>query len=108
MKVLKYPIRVKKVGLSLVKVPLGAKVMSVFQDGDILNLYAMIDPEEDRRDTVGVWLIQTGQEVESDVEHQCAFMGTFCLPHHPKFIFHVFVDSGEFFRGVGPVEEEES
>jgi len=65
MKVFKYPVRVNK--REVVKLPLGAKPLSIAFQYDQVYLYALVDPNELQTEPFDILVAGTGEPLPTDM-----------------------------------------
>lgn len=87
-RVYKYPLQLTEA--QTLKLPAGAKVLSVMNQREDIVLYALVDPERDAQnnwDIYRVYVSGTGQVTEPDA----TFLGTVPISgDNSDFVFHVF------------------
>jgi hypothetical protein len=72
-----------------VELPIGAKILSVsFQSYDDRCLWAMIDTDQTKKETIRLGIFNTGMEIPQDKNHR--FIETTQRENDPGFYFHVF------------------
>lgn len=88
MRIFKYVL--ETVGSQIIDVPLGAKFLSVNSQHDKLCLWAIVDPDQEKRERWGVEICGTGLSADHVVDGTYQFIGTYVV-NHGLLVWHVWI-----------------
>jgi len=85
MKIFKYPLQI--IDRQILKLPVGARKLSVQNQGGFVCLWALVDPNAEKR-PVEIFIYGTGNPIDQDITRQL-YIDTV---QQGQFVWHVFAE----------------